>query len=71
MKYALNHYWFEITILPQAVLKHMVSRSFNVNKSMHGINSVSHMSVTSGLLCGVVGQLAGYDLLSVFQGKIS
>ena len=60
VNYALNHYWYETTILylAQAVLMYVVSRSFNINKSVHGTNSVSHMSVTSGLLCGSVGEVA-------------
>ena len=36
----------------QAVLMHVVSLSFNVSKSVHATNSVSHLLVTSGLLCG-------------------
>ena len=44
--------------LAQVVLMHVVSRSFNINKSVYGTNSVSHMLVTSGLLCGSVGEVA-------------
>ena len=65
MNYALNHYWCETTILP--ALDACGVQSFNINKSMHGTNSVSHMLVTSGLLCGSVGEVARCDLRSYFQ----
>ena len=53
-------------------LMHVVSSSFNINKSVHGTNSVSHvhMLVTSGLLCELVGQLARCDLATFsFPGQ--
>ena len=34
----------------------MVSRDFIVKNSVHEISSVSHMWITSGLVCGLVGQ---------------
>ena len=56
--------------LAQAVLMHVVSRSFNINKSVHGTNSVSHLLVTSGLLCGSVGEVARCDLATFsFPGQ--
>ena len=56
--------------LAQAVLKHVVSRSFNINNSVHGTNSVSHMLVISGLLCGSVGEVARCDLATFsFPGQ--
>ena len=48
--------------LAQAVLMQVMSRNFNINKSVHETNSVSHILVTSGLLCGLVGQLARCNL---------
>ena len=56
--------------LAQAVLMHVVSKSFNINKSVHGTNSVSHLLVTSGLLCGSVGEVARCDLATFsFPGQ--
>ena len=56
--------------LAQAVLMHVVSRSFNINKSVHGSSSVSHLLVTSGLLCGSVVEVARCDLATFgFPGQ--
>ena len=58
--------------LAQAVLMHVVSKSFNINnyKSVHGTNSVSHLLVTSGLLCGSVSEVARCDLATFsFPGQ--
>ena len=56
--------------LAQAVLMHVVSRSSNINKSVHGTNSVSYLLVTSGLLCGSVGEVARCDLATFsFPGQ--
>ena len=61
---ALNHHWCETILLPQAVLKHVVSRDFILKNSVCGTSSVSrrntqvgHLWITSGLLCGSVGQV--------------
>ena len=38
---ALSHHWCGISLLPRAVLKHMVSRDFILKNSVHGTSSVS------------------------------
>ena len=37
----LNHCWYETSLLPQAVVNHVVSRDFTLKKSVHGTSSVS------------------------------
>ena len=38
---ALNHHWYETSLLPQAVLKHVVFRDFIPKNSVRGTNCVS------------------------------
>ena len=39
---ALNHWWYELSLLPQAAMKHVVSRDFILKKSVHGTSPVSY-----------------------------
>ena len=38
---ALNHHWYETSLLPQAILKYVVARDFILKNSVHGTSSVS------------------------------
>ena len=79
----INSLFFRFTIPPGTCkdAEACRARSHNIHKliindlkaeKVHVTNSVSHVLVTSRLLCGLVGQLARCDLLSTLfpLGKI-
>ena len=52
---SLNHHWCEGSLLPQAVLKHVVSRNFILKNSVH--STVLQYLAKNKEVCGIVSYL--------------
>ena len=61
----LGHCWYELSLLPQAVLKHVVSRDFILKKSVHRTSPVSYQEQRN--LCYIISHQNVHVILHYFK----